>query len=75
MGIVLPRERFNTSCFYARTKKLHNKRLRNQNCEQGLGNCKNCRIGDCESEKFLLELRNQGIPIVNKNINFDLNLN
>ena len=75
MGIVLPRERLNTSCFYVRTKKMYDKRLLNQNCEQELGNCKNCRIGDCVSEKFLLKLRNQGISIVNKNINFDLNLN
>ena len=63
MGIVVSRERerFHASCFYARTKKMHNKRLRNQNSEQELENCKNCRIGDCEWENFLLKLRNQGI--------------
>ena len=41
-------ERFNTSCFYARTKKMYNKRLRNQGCELELGDCKNCGIGDSE---------------------------
>ena len=74
MGIVLPKERFNTSCFYAGTKKCITKdyEIKTVNSNSEIANC---RIGDCESENFLLKLRNQGISIVNKNINFDLNLN
>ena len=33
MGIVLSAERFNASCFCARTNKIRNKILLNQNCE------------------------------------------
>ena len=32
-GIVLSAERFNTSCFCARTNKMRNKTLLNQNCD------------------------------------------
>ena len=45
-------------------QKNHNKTLWNQNSEKELKNCKNCRIGDCEWEHFLLKLRNQGMRIV-----------
>ena len=33
MGIALSTETFNTSCFCARTNKMRNKILQNQNCE------------------------------------------
>ena len=52
MGIALSAEKFNASRFYARTKRLREKREENQNCEQKLKYCKNCKIRDCKLEKL-----------------------
>ena len=57
LGVTsLPRERFNISCFYARTKKKHSKRLRNQNYELGTRKLQELQNWRLRMRKFFIEI-------------------